>query len=335
MVLPLAIEWDSLHGLLRGLYQEMMPLCSNMIGVAKGIAGLGALFYIAYRVWKSLSNAEPIDVFPLLRPFVLGLCIMFFPTFVLGTINTVLSPVTRACSDLVDSQIVECNSLQAEKDRLERDAILRDPTRAYLVDDEQFERQLNELGIWDTPEIIGMHLNRTWYRIKQWCVDIFRAFLEMVFQASSLIIDTLRTFFLVVLSILGPLSFALAVYDGFQNTLSTWLSRYICIYLWLPVSDLFSGILTRIRMLILRGDIAQLQDPSYIPDSGNTIYVIFMLIGIVGYFCVPTVASWIVQAGGAGAYGKSVNTVVAKGGGMAAGTAGATTGHVAGKLKGR
>lgn len=56
----------------------MMPLCSNMTGVAKGIAGLGALFYVAAKVWQSLARAEPIDVYPLLRPFVLGLCIMFF-----------------------------------------------------------------------------------------------------------------------------------------------------------------------------------------------------------------------------------------------------------------
>ncbi len=56
-----------------------------------------------------------------------------------------------------------------------------------------------------------------------------------------------------------------------------------------------------------------------------------MLIGIVGYFCVPTVAGWIVQAGGSGAYGKNVNKLA----GVAGGAAGATTGHIAGKLKGR
>ena len=54
----------------------MMPLCGDMAGVAKGIAGLGALFYVAYRVWQSLARAEPIDVFPMLRPFAIGLCIM-------------------------------------------------------------------------------------------------------------------------------------------------------------------------------------------------------------------------------------------------------------------
>ena len=92
------MDFDNLHQILRNLYEEMMPLCSNMAGVAKGIAGLGALFYVAHRVWQSLSRAEPIDIYPLLRPFVIGLCIMFFPSFVLGTINSVLSPVVKGCN---------------------------------------------------------------------------------------------------------------------------------------------------------------------------------------------------------------------------------------------
>ena len=78
----LAVNFDNLHQILQNLYVDMMPLCSQMTGVAKGLAGLGALFYVAYRVRQSLARAEPIDVFPLLRPFALGLCIMFFPTLV-------------------------------------------------------------------------------------------------------------------------------------------------------------------------------------------------------------------------------------------------------------
>ena len=60
-------EFDNLHQILLSLYDEMMPLCADMTGVAKGLAGLGALFYVAMRVWQSLARAEAIDVYPLLR----------------------------------------------------------------------------------------------------------------------------------------------------------------------------------------------------------------------------------------------------------------------------
>ena len=95
----------------------MMPLCGDMTGVAKGIAGLGALFYVAAKVWQSLARAEAIDVYPLLRPFALGLCILFFPTFVLGTINTVLSPVVKGCNQLMETQTFDMNEYREQKDR--------------------------------------------------------------------------------------------------------------------------------------------------------------------------------------------------------------------------
>ena len=42
----LAIDFTNLHEILQALYQDMMPLCEKLTGVAKGIAGLGALFYV-------------------------------------------------------------------------------------------------------------------------------------------------------------------------------------------------------------------------------------------------------------------------------------------------
>ena len=325
-----AVDFDNLHQVLRVLYDEMMPLCGNMTGVAKGIAGLGALFYVAAKVWQSLARAEAIDVYPLLRPFALGLCIMFFPTFVLGTINTVLSPVVKGCNQLMETQTFDMNEYRAQKDRLEYEALMRSPETAYLASDEEFDRQLEELG-WSPSDMVtmtGMYMDRAAYNIKKSVRDWFRELLEMLFQAAGLIIDTLRTFFLIVLSILGPLAFAISVYDGFQSTLPQWISRYISIYLWLPVSDLFSSVLARIQTLMLQKDIQELSDPNFIPDGSSTVYVIFMIIGIVGYFTIPTVASWIVSAGGTSAYNRNV----ARAGSIAGAAVGAASGKVTGKL---
>ena len=129
----MTIEFDNLHTILRSLYQEMMPLCSNMAGVAKGIAGLGALFYVAVRVWQSLARAEAIDVYPLLRPFAVGFCIMFFPTVVLGTINGVLSPVVQGTNRMLESQTLDMNKYREQKDKLEYEAMMRNPETAYLL----------------------------------------------------------------------------------------------------------------------------------------------------------------------------------------------------------
>ncbi len=52
---------NSLQGALNQLYEEMLPLCSQLIGVGQGIAGFAATWYIASRVWRHLANAKLIS----------------------------------------------------------------------------------------------------------------------------------------------------------------------------------------------------------------------------------------------------------------------------------
>lgn len=316
----------------------MMPLCSNMAGIAKGIAGLGALFYVAAKVWQSLARAEPIDVYPMLRPFAIGLCIMFFPTIVLGTINGVMSPIVRGTHQMLESQTMDMNKYREQKDKLEYEAMMRNPETAYLVSNEEFDKQLEEMG-WSPSDMMvmtGMYIERGMYNMKKSIRDFFREILELLFAAAALVIDTIRTFFLIVLAILGPIAFAISVWDGFQSTLTGWITRYISVYLWLPVSDLFSSMLAKIQVLMLQNDISELQNnPNFSIDASNGVYIIFMLIGIIGYFTIPTVVGWIIQAGGMGNYGRNVNNTASKAGSMAGGVAGATAGNIGGRLLGK
>jgi conjugative transposon TraJ protein len=324
------MEFQNLHEVLRSLYDEMLPLSADMAAVAKGVAGLGALFYVAIKVWQALSRAEPIDMYPLLRPFALGICIMFFPTIVLGTINAVLSPVVQGTHAILENQVFDLNDLQAKKDLLEREAMLRNPETAYLVSNEEFDNKLEELG-WSPGDLItmsGMYMDRFAYQTEQAIKNWFRNLLEVLFQAAALVVDTIRTFFLIVLSILGPIAFAISVWDGFQSTLTQWLTRYVSVYLWLPVADLFSSMLAKIQVLIIEKDIQMLSDPTYIPDTSNTVYIIFMLIGIVGYFTIPTVTGWVIQAGGAGNFTRNVNQA----GNIASAGAGSAAGNIGGQL---
>lgn len=60
-----------------------------------------------------------------------------------------------------------------------------------------------------------------------------------------------------------------------------------------------------------------------------------MLIGIIGYFTVPTVAGWIVQAGGAGNFSRNLNRTATKTGSFAAGVGGAVLGNIGGQLRGK
>jgi len=322
--------FENLHQILRNLYVDMMPLCSTMAGVAKGIAGLGALFYVAYRVWQSLARAEQIDVYPLLRPFAMGLCIMFFPTIVIGTINTVLSPIVRGTHQLLESQKLDMREYQRQKDQLEEDIIRHNMQFLFHEPNEEFDNLLREMPMQvnEIHVLMGLESLLKSINLRKRITKIFRELLELIFNAAALVIDTLRTFFLIVLTILGPLAFAFSVWDGFQSTLTQWLSRYISVYLWLPVCDLFSAILSRIQAITLQKDIQNLQTSTgEVFESSDGVYIAFMLIGIVGYFTIPTVANWIISAS-MGGYSRNINNLAA----FAGGTAGASAGNLTGRL---
>ena len=107
---------------------------------------------------------------------------------------------------------------------------------------------------------------------------------------------------MIVLAILGPLVFGIAVFDGFQHTLTVWIARYINIFLWLPVANIFGGIIGKIQENMLKVDLHQIAtNGDTFFSTTDTAYLIFMIIGIIGYFTVPSVANYIVHAGGGNA----------------------------------
>src|SRR5580698_4927908 len=113
---------DNLTGLqatLETVYSQMLPLCSSLIGAAQGIAGFAALWYIAARVWRSIAAAEPIDFYPLLRPFALGIAIMLFPT-VIALMNGILQPVVSTTNAMVSDSNVAIQTLLQQKQLAEQ-----------------------------------------------------------------------------------------------------------------------------------------------------------------------------------------------------------------------
>ncbi|WP_297332230.1 conjugative transposon protein TraJ [Flavobacterium sp.] len=314
----LAEEMSGLHGILEQLYDEMMPLCSDLIGISQGIAGFAALFYIASRVWRHLANAEPIDFYPLFRPFVIGFCIISFP-LVLAMINGIMKPTVTATGTMVENSNAAIEELLRQKEEAIKTT---DAWQMYVGEDGSGDRERwykythegedasGEGLIESIGNDIKFAMAKASYNfrnsVKEWMSEVLR----VLFEAASLCIDTLRTFQLVVLSILGPLVFGLAVFDGFQHTLTVWLARYINIFLWLPVANIFGSIIGKIQEHMLQVDIAQVNEYGDTFFSRTDMaYLVFMIIGIVGYFTVPSVANYIVHAGGGGALGQKVTHI--------------------------
>ncbi|MBV4359073.1 conjugative transposon protein TraJ [Pinibacter aurantiacus] len=316
-----------LHSVLDQLYKELIPLCSQLIGVGRGIAGFAALWYIAYRVWGHLARAEPIDFYPLFRPFVVGFAIIIFPSLI-QLINGVMQPTVSGTAAMVSHTDDAIAVLLKQKEAAIKQTTAwemyvgvtgigdRDKWYKYTHPgkDPEDEKIIDGIG-----NDIKFAMAKASYNfrnsIKEWMSEV----LQVLFAAASLCINTIRTFNLIILAILGPLAFGLSVFDGFHHTIRHWFARYINVFLWLPIANIFGAVIGKIQENMLKIDLSQIN------QNGDTFfsrtdmgYLVFLIIGIVGYFTVPSIASQVLWVGGGDA-------LTSKATGMAATAANATT----------
>jgi conjugative transposon TraJ protein len=318
-----------LQGVLNQLYTAMLPMCGQLVGVGQVLAGLAALTYIGVRVGKHIAAAEPVDVFPLLRPFAIGLVIVLYPAFV-NVLNGVLSPTVDGTSAMVTNANAAIARLLQQKE----DALQHTPGNQLYNGVSGNEGGLIDSAPTATPSDgssglsagFGFLLSKAFFNLKNLIKIWLSEVLQLVYEAAALCINTLRTFQLIVLALLGPLVLGLSVFDSFRSSLNAWLARYVQVFLWLPVANIFGAIVATIQVQMLQLDIQQIQ------NSGGTWfgatdagYLIFLIIAIIGYLTVPSTAAYIVQAGSSSALMSKVSSGAAMvaGGALAVGKAAA------------
>lgn len=164
----LAIDFTNLHEILQALYQDMMPLCEKLTGVAKGIAGLGALFYVAAKVWQAPPVPSPSTctrccavrhraVHPLLPH--------------LRHRHDQHGALARGEGLPRDARITDLRHepIPGTEGDAGEEAFRRDPEKAYLASKEDFDKKLDELG-WspkDLKTMAVMYIDRTEYNMKR------------------------------------------------------------------------------------------------------------------------------------------------------------------------
>ncbi|MDR6339914.1 conjugative transposon TraJ protein [Filimonas zeae] len=339
----LAGDIKSLHTVLDQLQEEMMPLCEQLIAVGRGIGGFAALWYIASRVWRHIANAESIDFYPLFRPFVVGAAIAMFPA-VLNIIGTVMKPTVTGTAAMVENSDKAITELLKQKEEAVKNSDFYD---MYVGENGQGD--IDKWYKYTHPEDtegsasdgifasigndVRFAMAKASYNFRNAIKALMSEVLQVLFAAASLCINTMRTFNLVLLAIIGPLVFGISIFDGFQHTLKQWLARYLNVFLWLPVANIFGAVIGKIQENMLKIDISQ------VSQTGDTFfsrtdagYLIFMIIGIFGYLAVPTIAGQIIHVDGrdnlTGSVTKAAGGAVAMAGAGAIAAGGAAIGAI-------
>ncbi|QHT70751.1 hypothetical protein GXP67_30935 [Rhodocytophaga rosea] len=292
ILLQVGNTYSDLQTLISGLYADMIPLASRLISVGQGVAGLGGVIYVFYRLWPVMAGKEPLDFYPLLRPFALFLVIIFYMGLI-DVLNAVLTPVVDATNTMVNyqNQTVAANIKRKQN-------ILRNQAKKPIYQQKEEE----EGWLYDVANKVGAaeeFLSSIPEMLETSARKLLAYILEIAFYAAGLIISSIRTFYLIMLVIIGPLALGFSIFPGFEGTFNSWLSRYVQIFMWLPIANILGTIISRFQALMVEKDIERLmQNGNY--DGADLGYLIFLLFGICSYMTIPSVASWIIESSGAG-----------------------------------
>ena len=299
------IDIGGLQAVLTQVYDTMIANCAELIGVSSAIAGLGTLWYVAGHIWVDIAEARPVNVRPLFRPFLIALAISFFPS-VIGILNGVLQPTVDGTSALAGNANQAVATLLQEKQ-----LVLQQSTEWQMYTGAAGSGNLDKWeqlsGEADSGVFSGLsnrvkfEMAKASYNMRNSVKVWMSEFLETLFEAAGLCINTVRTFYLIILAILGPLALAFSVYPGLEGSLTHWLSHYIHVFLWLPVANLFGSLIAQIQQEMIKLDITQVAATGQTSfGSTDAAYLVFLLMAIVGYFTVPSITRFIVRTGGMG-----------------------------------
>lgn len=310
--MTLSLDRASLHETLTELLTDMQDLTSEMLGVMIVLGCLALLFEVTRMGIHALSDpGQGLHLERLIKPLLLLLLVVFFKGLVLSPMNGILGSVSNMTSGLVQEHAQGMEELLDRRDKLERERLLENDETAFLVDDESFDRELEALG-WspsDLATMASMYMERSVYRMKMNLRQGFVEILELLFDGAACLVDVLRCFLLSVLSLLGPLSLALSIFPVFSGSFSSWLARYVQVFLYLPLADIFSLMLSRLQTLMIERDIEALQTGYEAVFSGtSTLYILFLILGAIGYLTIPYAATYVVHSSGMQEMTRGIST---------------------------
>src|SRR5580698_1892609 len=297
------IDVGGLQAVLNQVYNTMIANCAELIGISSAIAGLGTLWYVAGHIWVDIAEARRVNVRPLFRPFLIALAITFYPSAI-SLLNGVLQPTVDGTAALAgNANQAVATLLQQKQQVLQQSAEWQMYTGAdgsgSLDKWEQLSGDADSGVFSGLSNRVKFEMAKASYNMKNSVKVWMSEILETLFEAAGLCINTVRTFYLIILAILGPLALGFSVYPGLESGLTHWLAHYINVFLWLPVANLFGALISQIQQEMIQLDIAQVTATGQTSfGATDAAYLVFLLMAIVGYFTVPSVTRYIVRGGG-------------------------------------
>lgn len=299
--------------------------------VGKAIGGLGALMYLGYMGWQMAAGDREWEITPMLKPILIGFTLVYWSGFV-SMIQAPFEAIAEPGISIFSEIESEVNDLRVERFKKQQqllDAVIK------LKAEEDAKQEVIENTTEDADDSwydISEGLDKLIQPIKEWSI-------RMEFQMQKLVAELIEfvclsilrvcvylIFFIqkiwcYILIILGPIAVGMALIPGFENSLYSWVSKFINVNLYTFVAYTIINIgqqliasgyemeIERYDTLLSNGTITNLDALMvYVSNSGMIYNQLFTCVAYVvtgiGVLMTPTIADSIVSAGGAGAMTK-------------------------------
>lgn len=316
---------DRVIRLFEQLYSAMLKDASFFVADAQILAALFTFLYMGILGYGMLSGDKKLEIMPILRPFAIGLVIIFWIPF-LSVINAPLSGIENKARNKFILQNTEIQII-AEKRYALMDSVAHAMADVKVELDEGGEEVEDSWysGITDIGSGFFKDAKSLYFRIQNQIRFMLKDTIEFIclsiFQIAVYGVLFIKTIFLFILAVLGPFSFAFSILPGYRDAYISWISRYISVYLYGTITYLVIWMSLNFVKFSMNFEIeffTQLLNPQngtreaalmlYMTSSTGadvTMYLVALIVGAMCILAVPVIATWIIPTSGAGqAIGK-------------------------------
>ena len=283
------METSYINTVLDELLSSYLEDMSAYFLVARIIAGLGLLISTYFTFFQIMGGSdESIRKF-LTKFLAISLAIIYYPTLLL-LINYPLDLITESARDMTVKdieRIAEVKQLQLNqtgltsfevnaKDEAEFNAMF--PKSDVKVDDTSFLKNM-VTGVANVANDL--------------ITSGFTALFSVIAELAIIILNIIRGFFLIVLSIFGVFVIALSSFPTLEGSFSQWLTKYINVYLWLAIGFILQSVLVKVQLL---SSVKILNDPTNASNASSQWNLLISVCTIIGFLAIPTLSGWMVNA---------------------------------------
>jgi len=317
-----------------------MYYARDAVDVARYLCALFAVFWCAARLYPVIAGDERLSVLPILRPFVIGLVLSYWPAFidVVQMPGREIEKYTKQMFDNSNYSMRTVSELRFKKyDEYAKvlmgmSAVAEKGKDAEKNSTFQAADIQKNVSFWSSNPltylagaIAGMEMfimSKVKWLMFQIMQYISLLFLNVVVCG----VLFMQAAGLTVMAFIGPLAFAFSCVDAWKQSWAQWTARFFSISLWSGLAYFVCTVGTDIIKSGLEAEIAVIDAAFSNPEgpwgmamaaslsqNDNGMFMCLCLFVALGMLIIFPVSTWVIQTSGGSAILKPVTTAVSIG----------------------